>query len=107
MGCVLDFVKMQRFEDPLLVEVLEAMRTPNGKFISEAARQALKGTVIKCCASQLASTAVGSDGIDPRLADALNWHECAYEWRIVSYAMQAHATQCQSCVPDLVLHPCH
>ena len=37
MEYVVDFVQMQRFKDPLLVEVLEAMRTPGGKKISEDA----------------------------------------------------------------------
>ncbi len=31
------------------------------------------------------------DGQDTRLRDARHWYECAYEWRIVSYAMHAHA----------------
>ena len=46
MEYVLDFVKMQRFEDPLLVQVLEAMRTPGGKCISEEAWQALKSSAV-------------------------------------------------------------
>ena len=79
MEYVLDFVKMQRFDDPLLVEVLEAMRTPGGKEISEEAWKALEATVIQTTRT------------DPRLRDARGWYECAYEWRIVSYAMQAHA----------------
>ena len=34
------------FDDPLLVEVLEALRTPGGKSISEGSWQVAKGTVI-------------------------------------------------------------
>ena len=79
MEYVVDFVQMQRFDDPLLVEVLEAMRTPGGKTISEQAWEALKSTVIQ------------TSGTDPRLRDARGWYECAYEWRIVCYAMHAHA----------------
>ncbi len=30
MEFVVDFVQVQRFDDPLLIEVLEAMRTPGG-----------------------------------------------------------------------------
>ena len=86
----LDFVMMQRFDDPLLVEVLAAMRTPGGKNISEAAWQALKATVINSGASQPAAS-TDSGGIDLRLRNARGWYECAYEWRIVSYAMHAHA----------------
>ena len=76
---VVDFVQMQRFDDPLLVEVLEAMRTPGGKKITQEAWRAIQATKIK-----------GGD-TDPRLREARNWYECAYEWRIVSYAMHANA----------------
>ena len=83
---VVDFVQMQRFEDPLLVHVLEAMRTPGGKKISEDAWRAITATEIKEGTSRGASQPT-----DPRLRDARNWYECAYEWRLVSYAMHAHA----------------
>ncbi|MCP4006488.1 MAG: hypothetical protein GY725_20105, partial [bacterium] len=79
MEYVLDFVEMRRFDDPLLIEILEAMRTPGGKKISEKAWHALQATVIQ------------TSGPDPRLRNARGWYECAYEWRIVSYAMHAHA----------------
>ena len=81
---VVDFVQMQRFNDPLLVEVLEAMRTHGGKRISEEAWQAIMSTEIKSSVSQPGE-------IDVRLRDARHWYECAYEWRIVSYAMHSHA----------------
>ncbi len=58
MECVCDFVKMQRFDDPLLVELFDAMRTPGGKNISEEAWQALTATVIR------------TKGTDPRLSNA-------------------------------------
>ena len=47
--------------------------------ISEEAWQALKATVIR------------TSGTDPRLSNARGWYECAYEWRIVSCVMHAHA----------------
>ena len=47
MEYVVDFVEMQRFKDPLLLEVLIAMRTPGGKKISEDSWQALVKTQIK------------------------------------------------------------
>ena len=90
MEYVLDFVKMQRFNDPLLVEVLEATRTPGGKSIFEGAWHALKATVISGAASQPAASAEDL-GADPRLRDARGWCECAYEWCIVSYAMHARS----------------
>ena len=82
---VVDFVQMQRFNDPLLLEVLEAMRTPGGKQISEEAWQAIASTEIK-------DSAASQPGhMDVRLRDARHWYECAYEWRIASYAMHCHA----------------
>ena len=85
MQYVVDFVEMKRFDDNLLVEVLQAMRTPGGKAISEEAWQAIEKTEIGSQgsdASQLTAT-------DPRLRAARGWYESAYEWRIVSYAMHA------------------
>ena len=94
MEYVVDFVQMQRFNDPLQVEVLEAMRTPGGKRISEASWKAIVKTRI---ASKAAKNSDSSDGAaqpaawDRRLREARGWYESAYEWRIVSYAMHANA----------------
>ena len=55
------------------------MRTPGGKKISEPAWKALQGTVLRSTAAET------------RLRDARGRYECAYERRIVSYAMHAHA----------------
>jgi hypothetical protein len=52
MAYVVHFEQMQRFDDPLLVEVLAAMRTPGGKKISEAAWKALQGTVLRSTAAE-------------------------------------------------------
>ena len=60
---VVDFVQMQRFNDPLLVKVLEAMRTHGGKRISEAAWQAITSTEIKSNGSRPGE-------MDVRLRDA-------------------------------------
>ena len=46
-----DCVQMQRFTDPLLLEVLNAMRTPGGKRISEESWQALVKTQIHSSSS--------------------------------------------------------
>jgi hypothetical protein len=86
MEYVVNFVEMKRFEDDNLAEILEAMRVPGGKLISQEAWQALQATVIKTGAPQ-----PGDDQQDTRLRDARHWYECAYEWRLVSYAMHAHA----------------
>ena len=42
--CAIDFVQMQRFTDPLQLEVLHAMRTPGGKKISDESWQAIVKT---------------------------------------------------------------
>jgi len=51
MEHVVDFVQMQRFTDPLLLEVLNAMRTPGGKRISQESWQALVKTQIHSSSS--------------------------------------------------------
>ena len=61
------------------------MRIPGGKRISEEAWGAIASTEIRN------SGAVQPGETDPRLRDARHWYECAYEWRIVSYAMHSHA----------------
>ena len=44
---VVDFVMMQRFDDSLLVEILEGMRKPGGQKLSPAAWAALQATQVK------------------------------------------------------------
>ena len=99
MEYVVDFVQMKRFDDPLLVEVLEAMRTPGGMKISEDAWRAITATKIQEDSSRGASQTA-----DPRLRDARNWYECAYEWRLVSYAMHVHGTAASSGLGSLWKH---
>ncbi len=93
---VVDFVQMQRFTDPLQLEVLNAMRTAGGKKISEESWQAIVNTqvVTTSGSGQSASSinqAAPQPQWDPRLRAARGWYESAYEWRIVSYAMHAQA----------------
>ena len=87
---VVDFVAMQRFDDPLLLEILHSMRTPGGKVLSDEAWGALKRTQIQVPAAGAdgASQPVVQQNIDPRLDAAVGWCESAYEWTIVSFAMQ-------------------
>ena len=96
MEHVVDFVQMQRFTDPLLLEVLNAMRTPGGKRISEESWQALVGTQIQNTNSAAQPADTSKPGAEPpqydqRLREARGWYESAYEWRIVSYAMHTQA----------------
>ncbi len=100
MEYVIDFVQMQRFEDPLQIQVLEAMRCPGGKKISDECWEAIVATKIRNADdAPTASTASSSSGSrsqpspvwDKRLREARGWWESAYEWRIVSYAMHARA----------------
>jgi hypothetical protein len=86
MEYVVDFVQMKRFKDDLQIQVLQAMRTPGGKKISEECWQAIKSTEIRSSGRATQPTAW-----DPRLRAARRWYESAYEWRIVSYAMHAQA----------------
>ena len=88
MEHVVDFVQMQRFDDPLLVEILRAMHTPGGKKVSEKAWQALVGTVLVAGNASQPTTAATSGGalqpandsrpaVDPRLLEARSWYESA------------------------------
>ena len=94
MEHVIDFVEMKRFDDPLQIQVLEAMRVPGGRKISDECWQAIEATEIKPCSDSGAacgSSASQPTAWDPRLRAARKWYESAYEWRIVSYAMHAQA----------------
>ena len=94
MEYVVDFVQMQRFNDPLQVEVLEAMRTPGGKRISDASWAAIVRTRVGSGGAQDSANSSGASqpaAWDKRLREARGWYESAYEWRIVSYAMHANA----------------
>ena len=108
MEYVVEFVQMQRFTDQRLLEVLNAMRTPGGKKISDESWQALVDTEIRSSSSaaqpagdssssSAAQPADNGNGAaeqlyyDPRLRAARGWYESAHEWRIVSYAMHTQA----------------
>ena len=94
MEYVIDFVQTKRFKDKRQIQVLEAMRTPGGKKISEECWQAILSTEIKSSSSAsqpTASSASQPTACDQRLEKARHWYESAYEWRIVSYAMHAQA----------------
>ena len=86
MEHVVDFVQMQRFDDPLLVEILHAMRTPGGKKVFDKAWQALVGTVLVAGSATQLTRARTSGGalqpandsrpaVDPRLLEARCWYE--------------------------------
>ena len=51
MEYVVDFVQMQRFDDPVLVAILEAMRTRGGKKISDEAWRAIESTRLHTAAT--------------------------------------------------------
>ena len=85
MEYVIDFVQMQRSDDQLQVQVLEAMRTERGKKITEESWAAIVATQIRD------GGASQPPAWDTRLREARGWYESAYEWRIVSYAMHANA----------------
>ena len=96
MEHVVDFVQMQRFTDPPLIGVLNAMRTPGGKRISEKSWQALVKTLIHSASSAVQPAGTSNPVAEPpqydqRLREARGWYESAYEWRIVSYSMHTQA----------------
>ena len=60
---VVVFVQMQRFTDPLQLEVLNAMRVPGGKTISEESWQAILNTEVRTSSDEEPQS-------DPRLRAA-------------------------------------
>jgi hypothetical protein len=71
---VFDFVDMKRFDDPLLLQLLQGMRIPGGKRLPEETWKAIEAT----------------SAVSQRTA-CNDWYEAAYDWRTVSYAMQVKA----------------
>ena len=71
---VFDFVDMKRFEDPHQLQLLKEMRIPAGKRMCEETWKNIEHTALKS----------GSD-------QCSEWYEAAYDWRTVSYAMNAKA----------------
>ena len=71
---VVDFVEMKRFNDPLQLQLLQDMRIPGGRRLSEETWTTIENTVQKSAPD-----------------DCCDWFEAAYEWRTVSYAMHAKA----------------
>ena len=80
---------MQRFTDPLQLEVLNAMRTPGGNKISDESWQAIVNTEVVSPSG--AVQPAGQQPWDKRFCAARGWYESAYEWCIVSYAMHVQA----------------
>ena len=70
---------MKRFEDDKQLQLLQNMRVPGGVPVPEDTWKAI-------VASQYTT---GQDA--PQLLACSKWHEAAYDWRTVSFAMQTKA----------------
>ena len=76
---VIDFVEMKRFEDDKQLQLLQNMRVPGGVPVPEDTWKAIVATQYKA----------GKDAA--QLLACSKWHEAAYDWRTVSFAMQTKA----------------
>ena len=76
---VIDFVEMKRFEDDKQLQLLQNMRVPGGVPVPEDTWKAIVAS--QYTASQDAA----------QLLACSKWHEAAYDWRTVSFAMQTKA----------------
>ena len=76
---VMDFVEMKRFEDDKQLQLLQNMRVPGGVPVPQETWKAI-------VASQYTA---GKDAA--QLLACSKWHEAAYDWRTVSFAMQTKA----------------
>ncbi len=106
---VVDFVNMQRFTDPLLLEVLNAMRVPGGQKISEESWQAIvKTQVVSSSGSRQSgsssSCAAQQPAWGPRLraAPRLARVRVRVAHRLLRHARAGHARRAR-CRPAFVL----
>ena len=76
---VIDFVEMKRFEDDKQLQLLQNMRVPGGVPVPEDTWKAIVASQYK----------VSQDAA--QLLACSKWHEAAYDWRAVSFAMQTKA----------------
>jgi len=76
---VIDFVEMKRFEDDKQLQLLQNMRVPGGVPVPEDTWKAIVASQYKA----------GKDAA--QLLACSKWHEAAYDWRTVSFAMQTKA----------------
>ena len=76
---VIDFVEMKRFEDDKQLQLLQNMRVPGGIPVPEDTWKAIVASQYKA----------GQDAA--QLLECSKWHEAAYDWRTVSFAMQTKA----------------
>jgi hypothetical protein len=76
---VIDFVEMKRFDDDRQLQLLQNMRVPGGRPVPDETWSAILASEYKATkdAAQLLACS--------------EWHEAAYDWRTVSFAMQTKA----------------
>ena len=75
---------MKRFTDNVLVSILEKMRTPGGKKLSDSEWEALRKTELDIQDVQ--------DKPDEFLSSTEGWYESCYLWSVVSMACYSRAT---------------
>ena len=80
---------MKRFNDPVLVTILEKMRRTNGAKLSEQEWQALLNT-------ELDASKIERDPV-AFLRDTAGWYESSYLWSIVSMASYTRAKASARC----------
>ena len=77
------FHTARRFTDPVLISILEGMRTPGGKRLNETAWEKLKGTEV--------DTQSPNFSPDNFIAETHNWFHVAYTWSLVTMAVFVRA----------------
>ena len=86
MPLVYEFRKSNRFKDEALIRILAAMRTAGGQKLADSDWQALAERKIRAATPKQALS--GHHQPDPRVWQAANWIESAYDWVTVMLAMQ-------------------
>ena len=83
MQYLFEMKTMKRFHDPILISILQKMRTINGTKLSDLEWQALRNTELKPSDIE--------ENPEAFLKDTAGWYESAYLWSIVSMACYTRA----------------
>ena len=99
---VIDFQQTQRFTDPLLKAFLAGMRTPGGQKVAPEARLAIERSRLRPGGERDGHNGRASQHDRNSIGDAVMFRETAYEWQMVSFALQVR-TKAQAAKQQKIL----
>ena len=88
---VFQFHTAKRFEDPVLIDILDVMRTPGGKRLPDSHWHALRNTEISAAQSDGRISAAQADGSQNSRQVPGDWYHVCYVWSVTTMAMYMQA----------------